>query len=60
MNTFIQLSPDERNLYCRQAAERMEIPLPAAVIYKVIPSFEELLSFAEQFENEFNEWVKKS
>lgn len=34
MNTFIQLSPDERNLYCRQAAERMEIPLPAAVIEK--------------------------
>jgi Nucleotidyl transferase AbiEii toxin, Type IV TA system len=34
MNTFIQLSSDERNLYCRQAAERMEIPLPAAVIEK--------------------------
>lgn len=34
MNTFIQLSPDERNLYCRQAAEKMEIPLPAAVIEK--------------------------
>lgn len=34
MNTFIQLSSDERNLYCRQAAERMEAPLPAAVIEK--------------------------
>jgi len=34
MNTFIQLSSDERSLYCRQAAERMEIPLPAAVIEK--------------------------
>lgn len=34
MNSFIQLSSDERNLYCRQAAERMEIPLPAAVIEK--------------------------
>ena len=34
MNTFIELSSDERNLYCRQAAERMEIPLPAAVIEK--------------------------
>ncbi len=34
MNTFIQLSSVERNLYCRQAAERMETPLPAAVIEK--------------------------
>ncbi len=34
MNTFIQLSSEERNLYCRQAAERMETPLPAAVIEK--------------------------
>jgi hypothetical protein len=34
MNTFIELSSDERNLYCRQAAERMETPLPAAVIEK--------------------------
>lgn len=34
MNTFIQLSSDERNLYCRQAAERMDTPLPAAVIEK--------------------------
>ena len=34
MNSFIQLSSNERNLYCRQAAERMEIPLPAAVIEK--------------------------
>ena len=34
MNTFIQLSPDERSLYCRQAAGRMETPLPAAVIEK--------------------------
>ncbi len=34
MNIFIQLSSDERNLYCRQAAERMETPLPAAVIEK--------------------------
>jgi hypothetical protein len=29
------------------------------MIYKDIPSFEELMSFAEQLENEFNEWVKK-
>ena len=34
MNTFIELSSNERNLYCRQAAERMETPLPAAVIEK--------------------------
>ena len=34
MNTFIQLSSDERNLFCRQAVERMETPLPAAVIDK--------------------------
>jgi len=34
MNKFIQLSSDERSLYCRQAAERMETPLPAAVIEK--------------------------
>lgn len=34
MNTFLQLSAEERSLYCRQAAERMEIPLPAAVIEK--------------------------
>lgn len=32
----------------------------AVMIYKDIPSFEELMSFAEQLENEFNEWVKKS
>ncbi len=34
MNTFIQLSSEERNLYCRQASERMSVPLPAAVIEK--------------------------
>jgi predicted nucleotidyltransferase component of viral defense system len=34
MKTFIQLSSEERNLYCRQAAERMDTPLPAAVIEK--------------------------
>jgi hypothetical protein len=34
MNAFIQLSSEERSLYCRQAAERMELPLPAAVIEK--------------------------
>ena len=34
MNTFLQLSSDERNLYYRQAAERMETALPAAVIEK--------------------------
>lgn len=34
MNTFIQLSSDERNLYCRQASERMAVSLPAAVIEK--------------------------
>jgi uncharacterized protein YfbU (UPF0304 family) len=31
----------------------------AVMIYNNIPSFEELMSFAEQLENEFNEWVKK-
>jgi predicted nucleotidyltransferase component of viral defense system len=30
------------------------------MIYKDIPSFEELMSFAKQLENEFNEWVQKS
>lgn len=34
MNTFTQLSSAERNLYCRQAAERMTNPLPASVIEK--------------------------
>ena len=34
MEVFIKLSADERNLYCRQASERMDIPLPAAVIEK--------------------------
>ena len=34
MNTFVQLTSQERSLYCRQAAERMEVPLPAAVIEK--------------------------
>jgi len=34
MNTFVQLTSQERNLYCRQAAERMKVPLPAAVIEK--------------------------
>ena len=34
MNAFIQLSSEERSLYCRQAAEKMEVPLPAAVIEK--------------------------
>jgi predicted nucleotidyltransferase component of viral defense system len=34
MNTFIELSSEERNLYCRQAAEKLESPLPAAVIEK--------------------------
>ncbi len=34
MNAFIQLSSEERNLYCRQASERMSVPLPAAVIEK--------------------------
>lgn len=34
MNTFTKLSSAERNLYCRQAAERMTIPLPASVIEK--------------------------
>ena len=30
----------------------------AVMIYKDIPSFVELISFAKQSENEFNEWVK--
>lgn len=34
MNAFIQLSSEERNLYCRQASERMTVALPAAVIEK--------------------------
>ncbi|MFM1772492.1 MAG: hypothetical protein RLZZ71_1634 [Bacteroidota bacterium] len=34
MEAFIRLSAEERNLYCRQASERMDIPLPAAVIEK--------------------------
>jgi len=34
MKTFIQLSAEERNVYCRQASERMKVPLPAAVIEK--------------------------
>jgi hypothetical protein len=34
MNSFVKLSAEERYLYCRQAAERMEVPLPAAVIEK--------------------------
>jgi hypothetical protein len=32
----------------------------AVMIYKDIPSFEDLMSFAEHLENEFNEWVKKA
>jgi hypothetical protein len=32
----------------------------AVMIYNNIPSFEELMSFAEQLENEFNEWIKNS
>jgi predicted nucleotidyltransferase component of viral defense system len=32
----------------------------AVMIYKDIPSFEELMSFAEQLENEFNDWGKKN
>jgi hypothetical protein len=34
MNGFIQLSSQERNLYCRQASEKMEVSLPPAVIEK--------------------------
>lgn len=34
MNSFVKLSAEERKLYCRQAAERMTVPLPAAVIEK--------------------------
>jgi predicted nucleotidyltransferase component of viral defense system len=34
MEAFIKLSSEERNLYCRQASERMDVPLPAAVIEK--------------------------
>jgi predicted nucleotidyltransferase component of viral defense system len=34
MNAFVKLSAEERNLYCRQAAARMDVPLPAAVIEK--------------------------
>lgn len=34
MDAFIKLSSEERNMYCRQAAERMDLPLPAAVIEK--------------------------
>lgn len=34
MNSFVKLSAEERNLYCRQAAARMDVPLPAAVVEK--------------------------
>jgi len=34
MNSFIQLSVEERTLYFRQASERMTVPLPPAVIEK--------------------------
>jgi len=34
MHTFIQLSAEERSFFCRQAAERLPIPLPPAVIEK--------------------------
>lgn len=34
MNSFVTLSAEERSLFCRQAAERMTMPLPAAVIEK--------------------------
>ncbi len=34
MNAFIQLSSEDRKLYCQQAPERMSLPLPAAVIEK--------------------------
>ena len=34
MNKFLELTPEDRNLYCRQASERLDISLPAAVIEK--------------------------
>ena len=34
MNKFLELTPEDRNLYCRQASERLDAPLPAAVIEK--------------------------
>lgn len=34
MKAFIQLSSEERNIYCRQASERLPVALPAAVIEK--------------------------
>ena len=34
MDNFVRLSSGERSSYCRQASERMESPLPAAVIEK--------------------------
>ena len=34
MNGFLKLSADERALYCRQASEIMDTPLPPAVIEK--------------------------
>lgn len=34
MNTIVKLSSQERSLYYRQAVERMQFPLPAAVIEK--------------------------
>jgi hypothetical protein len=34
MNKFLELTPGDCNLYCRQASERLDISLPAAVIEK--------------------------
>jgi len=34
MNAYLELSPEERGIYCRQASERLLKPLPAAVIEK--------------------------
>jgi predicted nucleotidyltransferase component of viral defense system len=34
MSEFVKLSPEERNLYCRQASERMSVSLPPAFIEK--------------------------
>jgi hypothetical protein len=38
---------------------RSDYSRTAIMIYNGIPSFDELLLFAEKFEKEFNEWVLK-
>jgi hypothetical protein len=34
MNSYLSLTTEDRNIYCRQASEKLDYPLPAAVIEK--------------------------